>query len=161
MAEVKTPVPIQTPADVWQTHRSRPAATPSSCPSPWRRSWPTTAHPIFTGDVDEVAAQLAHHEIEGEHHHGPDGKHPKGIECQIGHYLVVDVHGEQRAGDGKQVDQDGRDQYVPIDATGFKQSAPEPVPVTGLQYLGERSSNLNCFLTKTVGPDTHHPAGPH
>ena len=101
---------------------------------------------LFTGNVDKVTAQLPHHKIEGKDHHGPDRQHPERIKRQIGHNLVIDVHGEKRAGDGKQVDQNGGDQHIAIDAAGFEQGAPEPVSITGFQHLGRALVKLELLL---------------
>ncbi|MNS47180.1 hypothetical protein D3C72_797010 [compost metagenome] len=101
---------------------------------------------FLAGNVDEVAAQLAHHEVKGEHHHGPYRQHPEGVERQVGHYLVVDIHGEQGAGHRKEVDEDGGNQHIAIDAAGFKQRAPEPVTIPGLQHLGGALIELELLL---------------
>ena len=78
------------------------------------------------GAVDEVAAQIAQHEIEPEHRGGAGGEHPQRLDRVVRHHPVVDVHDEQGAGQREQVDQDRGQEDLGVDRPGPGERAPEP-----------------------------------
>jgi hypothetical protein len=87
------------------------------------------------GRIDEIAAQGLEHEVEGEDGEGADRQHPEGRDRVVGHDAVVDVHHEERRGEGEGVDQDGGDQDLGIGRPLAVEGRPEPV---ALAFEGDR-----------------------
>ena len=59
---------------------------------------------LLAGNVEEIAAQAFHDEVEGRHDQHADGQHPERFIGLVGHHAVIDVHGEQRRDQGEDVD---------------------------------------------------------
>ena len=90
---------------------------------------------IAAGAVDEVGAQIAQYEVEYEHCDHAGREHPERLDGMVRHHAVVDVHDEQRAGEGEQVDQHRGKQDFGVDRPGLGERAPEPAARLGSLHL--------------------------
>ena len=79
------------------------------------------------GEIDEIAAQQAEHQVDHEQQDHPQRQHPQGLDRAVGNHPVIDVHHEQRHGQRDDVDQQGRAQHVAVDRPLVGQRSPEPV----------------------------------
>ena len=61
---------------------------------------------FLAGNIDKIAAQAAHEEIEAVHDPGSDCQHPQGFKGLVRHYPVVHVHRKQWHDQCEDVDQE-------------------------------------------------------
>src|SRR3546814_12780801 len=76
--------------------------------------------------VDQRAAQVAQQEIEEERDADAERQNPQGGERLVRQDAVIDVHSEQRRGQGQHVDRAGRDHDLRIGWPQPGARAPEP-----------------------------------
>ncbi|MNT10696.1 hypothetical protein D3C72_1455390 [compost metagenome] len=81
-----------------------------------------------------MGPRRAQNHVEDHHQRDADGQHPQRFDGVVGHHAVVHVHGEKRHRHGEDVDQQGRDQRVAVQAAVFHDGGPEPM---ALAHLGD------------------------
>ena len=99
---------------------------------------------IATGHVHEMRAQGPQQEVEqiDDDHTGCED--PQGLYGVVGHDPVIDVHGEQGAGQGDEVDDDAGQRHMPVDGRVIAQDIPEPA-------LSPGQAQLFHMLLRTAG----------
>ena len=79
-----------------------------------------------SGAVDKIGAQRFEPELEAVGDQRPDREHEKRLLGVVRNDAIVDIHHEQRSGQGEQVEKHGREGDSAIERAVGPQGAPEP-----------------------------------
>ncbi len=83
-------------------------------------------HP-FAGSINYIGSHTGEHHVHDQHQPNPNRQYPQGFNRFVGNHPVVHVHGVERNGQRKQVDQQGSANGVAIQTPVLHYGCPEPV----------------------------------
>src|SRR3546814_10279073 len=99
----------------------------------------------MTCPIEEISAHGAQDEIRNHHDGNPKHQHPQRLNRTVGYDTIVDIHGEDRQCQSKNVDQESRQHDIAVEAAVLSQRSKEHT--SELQSLMRISYAVFCLKT--------------